>query len=147
MRKIIFNLGSKKYEDNKNSTCKLNYLQNSLLMSIVDNPEKNVSTFNRKIDKRKIGTSSIMSSSALFYFLVHVIYNIVHYDQNKHIMLESYINGINTSILLKKHYENIFSEKLVNELHSCIENIPRAINYPNVKDSLFVKINGTLVNK
>ena len=62
-------------------------------------------------------------------------------------MLKSYIPGINISVLPKKHYENIFSEKLVNELHSWIENHPRVINSPNVKNSLFVKIKGTIVKK
>ena len=38
MIKIIVNLGSNKCEDNNNSTCQLNHLQNSLLMSIVDTP-------------------------------------------------------------------------------------------------------------
>ena len=39
MRRIIFNLGSKKCKDNNNSKLQLNHLQNSLLMSIVDTPE------------------------------------------------------------------------------------------------------------
>ena len=56
MRKIIVNLGSKKYEDKNNSTCQLNYLQDSLLMSIVDTYENDVSTCDRKLDKRKICT-------------------------------------------------------------------------------------------
>ena len=62
-------------------------------------------------------------------------------------MLNSYIPGINTSILPKKHYENIFNERLVNELHARIENKPHIIHSSNVKESLFVKINGTIVNK
>ena len=37
--------------------------------------------------------------------------------------------------------------KLVNELHAWIENHPHVIHYPNVKDSLFFKINDTLVKK
>ena len=47
----------------------------------------------------------------------------------------------------KKHYENIFSERLINELHAWIENHPNVIHSPNLKDSVFVKINGTLVKK
>ena len=35
------------------------------------------------------------------------MYNKVHYAQNKILVLKSYIPGINTSILLKKNYENI----------------------------------------
>ena len=62
-------------------------------------------------------------------------------------MLKSYIPEIKTSILPKKHHKNIFSEKQVNELHSWIKNHPHLIHPPNVKDSLFVKISGTLVNK
>ena len=57
MRKLIFNLGSKKCENNNNSTCQLNPLQNSLLISIIDTPENGVSNVDRKIDKRKVRTS------------------------------------------------------------------------------------------
>ena len=46
-----------------------------------------------------------------------------------------------------KYYEDINFLKIVNDLHSCIENQPHVIHLPNLKDSLFVKINGTLVNK
>ena len=52
--KMIVNLGSKKCEYNNNSTSQLNHLQNSLLMSIVDTPEKFVSKVDRKIYKRKV---------------------------------------------------------------------------------------------
>ena len=62
-------------------------------------------------------------------------------------MLKSYIPGINTSILPKKHYEIFFVKKLVNELHSWIKNHPHVINDSNVKESLYVKSNGTLVKK
>ena len=61
--------------------------------------------------------------------------------------MQSYIPGINTSIFPKQYFENIFTEKLVNELHSWIENHPNVIHSSNVKDSLFVKINGTIVRK
>ena len=40
------------------------------------------------------------------------MYNRVHGDQNKRLMLRSYIPAINTSFFPKKIYENIFSEKL-----------------------------------
>ena len=43
MRKMIINLGSKKLENNDTSTCQLTSLQSLLLMSIVDNPEKDLS--------------------------------------------------------------------------------------------------------
>ena len=66
MIKIIVNLGTNKFEDKNNSTCQLNHLHNSLLMSIVDTPEKDVSTFDRKLDNREIRTSSIKLSSKLF---------------------------------------------------------------------------------
>ena len=75
------------------------------------------------------------------------MYNRVHRSQNQRLILKSFITAINTSIFPKKHYENIFSEKLINELHAFIENHPHEIHYPNVKDSVFVKINGILVNK
>ena len=67
-RKMVFHLGNNKFEDNNNSTCKLKYLQNSLLMIIVDTPENYVSNVDRKLDKRKISTSSIKSASTYFFF-------------------------------------------------------------------------------
>ena len=75
------------------------------------------------------------------------MYNRVHRSQNKHLTLNSYITGINKSILLKKHYENILYEKLVNELHSWIENHPNVVHPPNVKYQFFIKIGVTLVEK
>ena len=74
----IVNLGSNKYEDNNNSTLQLNHLQNSLLISIVDTPEKDVSKVDRKLDKRKIRTSSIKSSSTLFHCSIRAMYNKFH---------------------------------------------------------------------
>ena len=41
--KIIFNLGSKNCKNNNNSTCQLIRQHNSLLMSIIKTPEKDVS--------------------------------------------------------------------------------------------------------
>ena len=54
---------------------------------------------------------------------------------------------INTSIFPKKHYEDIYFEQLINELHAWIENHPHVIHSPKVKYSVFIKINDTLVNK
>ena len=62
-------------------------------------------------------------------------------------MLNSYLPGINTSIFSKIHYDNIFSQKLVNELHDWVENHPHVIHSPNVSYSLSVKVNGTLIKK
>ena len=62
-------------------------------------------------------------------------------------MLKSYLPGINTSIFTNIHDENIFSEKLLNELHTCIENQPHVIHPPNLSESLLVRVNGTLVKK
>ena len=75
------------------------------------------------------------------------MYNRVHHSQNKRFTLNSFIPAINTSIFPKKYDENIFSGNLINELHSWIENHPHIIHYPNVKYSVFVKVNGTLVKK
>ena len=108
MRKMIVNLGSKKCEDNKNSTYQLNNIQNQLLTSIIDAPEKDVSNIDRKIGKRNVRTSSIKSSSTLFSCSIRAMYNRVHRAQSKRLILKSYINGINTSILPKKHNENMF---------------------------------------
>ena len=45
------------------------------------------------------------------------MYNRVHCDKNQRLMLKSYIPAVNKSIFPKKHDENIFSEKHINELH------------------------------
>ena len=45
-------------------------------------------------------------------------------------------------------YDNLFSGKLVNESHNWIDKQPHVTqSYPNASDSLFIKINVTLVNK
>ena len=51
-------------------------------------------------------------------------------------MLKLFIPAINISIFPNKHYEKIFDEKIINELHAWIENHPHVINYPNVTDSV-----------
>ena len=75
------------------------------------------------------------------------MYNRFNCSQNKRLMFKKHLPGINTSIFPKKQYNKIFSGKIVNELHAWIENHPNAINYPILKDSLFVKINGTILKK
>ena len=57
MFKIILNLGNNKCENNNNSKFHINHIQKSLLMSIVDTPEKNVSNVESKLYKRNVGTS------------------------------------------------------------------------------------------
>ena len=71
--------------------------------------------------------------------------NRFHRAQNQHIMLKSYIPAINKYFFPKKHYKNIFSEKLINDLHAWIENHSRVLHCPVVKYSLFVKTNGNMV--
>ena len=75
------------------------------------------------------------------------MYNTFNCSQKQHLMLNSYLPGINTLTFPKRHYDNIFSEKLVNELNDWIQYQPHVIQSQNVLDSLFVKINGTLVKK
>ena len=61
-------------------------------------------------------------------------------------MFNLYIPGINTSISPKVHEDNIFSGKIVYELCTWIENNPNVIHSTNVSDSLFFKVNGTILN-
>ena len=61
MSKIVVNLVSKKCENNNNSTCQINRLQNFLLMSIVDTPERDLSNVDSKSDMIKVRTSSVKS--------------------------------------------------------------------------------------
>ena len=114
MGKIIVNLGKKIWENSKNSKCHINNIHKSLLISIVDTPEKNVSNIDRGLEKRKVRTSSINSSLLLFSCSISEMYNRVHCSQNQRLMLKSYIPEINQSIFPKKRYENKFSGKLIN---------------------------------
>ena len=109
MGKMIVNLINKKFKNNNNSTCYLNYIQKLLFMSIVDTPKKYVSNVNRKVDKIKIRTSLIKSSSTLFSCSIRAMYNRVYCDKNKRLMLKSFIPAINKSIFPNKNDENIFS--------------------------------------
>ena len=56
MRKMVVNFGSKKW---KKSICQLSCLQNSLLMVILDTPEKDVSNVNIKSDMIQVRTSVV----------------------------------------------------------------------------------------
>ena len=66
--KMIVNLVSKKEENNDTSSCQLTCIKNSLLMSIVDTPEKDLSNVDQKYYTRKVRTSSVKSSSTLFSY-------------------------------------------------------------------------------
>ena len=107
MGKTIVNLVNKICENNNNSKFHINRSQKSLLMGIVDTPEKNVANIDRKLDKRKVGTSSIKSSSTFFSFSIRAMYIRLHYTQNQRLMLKSYIPAIN-KLNTKKHYEIYF---------------------------------------
>ena len=96
MREIIFNLGSKKCKNSNNYTCQLSRLHNLLLMSIFGTSEKNLSNVDRNSDLRKVRTSSVKSSSKLFSFSIHEIYNRFDHSQKQFTLLKSYIPGINT---------------------------------------------------
>ena len=78
MIKITINLGSKKGKNNKNSLPQLTRLQNYLLMSVVDTPEKDLSNVDGKYYMRKVITSSVNSSSKLFSCSIHSMYNRVN---------------------------------------------------------------------
>ena len=77
---IIVNLCSKKGKNNNNSTCQLRLIQNVLLTSIVDTPEKDLPNVDRKSDMRKVRTSSIKSCSK--HFLIRAMWNRVNRGQN-----------------------------------------------------------------
>ena len=56
MGEIVFNLSNNKCGKNNKSTGHLNQIQNFLLMSIVDIPDKDVSNVHRKAYKKIIRT-------------------------------------------------------------------------------------------
>ena len=58
-RKMIVNLGSNKGKKNNNSSLQLTRLKTSLITSIVDIHENNLSNVDRKYDMRKVRTYSV----------------------------------------------------------------------------------------
>ena len=81
-RRMVVNLGSKKCENNNNSTCQLSRLQNSLLISISDTPENDLSNVDSEMRHEKVRTFLANSSSKLFSCSIRAIYNIVNIAQN-----------------------------------------------------------------
>ena len=61
------------------------------------------------------------------------MYNRVNRAKKQRLVLNLYLPWINTSIFPQRHYENIFSEILVNELYYWIENYPHVIHSPMSK--------------
>ena len=95
---MIVNLGSKTGENNYNSSPQLTHLHNSLLMSIIDTPEKDLSNIDRISDMRKVLTSSVKPSSTFCSCSIRAMYDRVNSAQKQCLMLKSYIPGIDTSI-------------------------------------------------
>ena len=121
---------------NDNSSPKLTHLQNKLLMRIFEALKNYLSHGEGKPVTRKVH-----SSSTLFLCSVRTIYNRVHCELNKSLMLKSYIPVIDSWIGYN------FFENLVNELHERIEKKIHIIPPPNVSDSICVKFNGNESNK
>ena len=44
-------------------------------------------------------------------------------------------------------YMYIYSKKMVSELHDWVEKQPHVFQYPNVSDSIFVKVNGIILKE
>ena len=140
MRIIVVSLVSKKWKNNNNSTCQLNRLQNSILMSIVDIHETDLSDIDWKSGTRKVRTSSVKSSSILFSCSIHAMYIRVKFTKKKHFMLNSYLPGIIKSNFPKIHYGNVYYENLVYEWHDWKQNHPCVIHSTNVSYSLLLKL-------
>ena len=87
MGTMIVNLSNKKCKNNNKSTGNLNHIHKSFFVIIVETPEKGVSNVDRKLDKRKIRTSLIKSSSTLFSCSIRAMYNIFHRDIKTNVSL------------------------------------------------------------
>ena len=94
MSKMIVNLGSNKYKSNNTPSCQLTCIQNSLLMIIVNTPEKDLSHVDGKDYIIKVHKSAVKSSSTLFSCSSRAMYNIVNRSK-KCLMLNSHLPGIN----------------------------------------------------
>ena len=101
---MIFNLGSKKVENNENYSPQLTSLHNSILVRIFDTPYNIFSNVEGKSDIRKVHTSSINSSSTLFLCSIRSMYIIVNRAQKQFLVLKSYILGVYSLISTKRHY-------------------------------------------
>ena len=77
---MIVNLGSEKCDNNNNSTCQLSRLQNSLLVSIVDIPEKDLSNVDLEIIHER-STYIISKVIITFFSSIRAMYNRVIRDQ------------------------------------------------------------------
>ena len=114
INKMVVDLGSKKGESNYNCSSQLTRLHNSLLVSFVNTIETYLSNVDRKSGMKKLHTSLVQSSSTIFSCSIRSIYNIVIHTKKQRLMLKLCLPGINTLILLKRHYDNLFYEKLLN---------------------------------
>ena len=74
--KIIFNLCSKKCQKNDTSTCQLARLQNFLLISIVDTPEKDLSNVDSEIRHDK--SAYIFSKFIINIIFVQYVQSIIY---------------------------------------------------------------------
>ena len=81
---------------------------------------------------RKLRASSVELSSTLFSCSIRTMHNIINIALKQLLGSESYLPGINTSIYPKKHHDNSFDKKQVNELYDWTEKHPRVIQYPNL---------------
>ena len=74
------------------------------------------------------------------------MYNRVPCAQKQRLVLKSYITGV-YSLIGQRDIITIFYEKIVNELIYWMDKHPHVIQYSNVPESIFFKVNGTLVKK
>ena len=107
MSTVIVHVNINKENKNNKSSLQLTCLQNSLLIIIVDTPEKDISNVDRKSDMIKVHTSSVKSSLSLFSCTIRAMYSIFNRAQKQSLMLKSYLPGVNLSVYPKSHNENI----------------------------------------
>ena len=73
-REIVFSFGSNKGENKDYYSPQLTRPQNKLLMRIFDTTKKYLYTIEGKSDMLKVHTSSVKSSSTLFYCSIRTTY-------------------------------------------------------------------------
>ena len=74
-KKMVVNFSSNKGKNNDNSSNQINRLHNSLIISIVNTPEKYLSNFDGKSDTIKVSAYSVNSSSTLCSYSIGAMYN------------------------------------------------------------------------
>ena len=91
-------------------------------MIIVDTPENNVSTYEKKFIARNF-IPILLSNILHSFFALYIMYLTFCFGARKQsLVLESYTRVVDSWIIVTRCYKHYFTEKFVNELNYLKEN-------------------------